>query len=68
MFSLTLTPHIFLLSYVGQAARVFGLYIGLIFLMIILGAALMYLVYRFCNSKDHPQQEKSEKSFLLTTP
>lgn len=55
----------------GQAARVFGLYIGLLILLIILGAALMYHVSRCCVTHPKAKEEKkelNEKSFLLITP
>ena len=53
-----------------QAMRVFGLYIGLLLLLIILGVALMYLCYKVCNKRyqqSADEKEPNEKSYLLVS-
>ena len=53
-----------------QAMRVFGIYIGLLLLLIILGVALMYLCYKVCNKRyqqSADEKEPNEKSYLLVS-
>ena len=50
-----------------QAMRVFGIYIGLLLLLIILGVALMYLCYKVCNKQyqqSADEKEPNEKKLL----
>ena len=51
-----------------QAARVFGLYIGLMLLLIIMGGALMFLCYKLCYKRYQcydGEKELNEESYLL---
>ena len=53
-----------------QAMHVFGIYIGLLLLLIILGVALMYLCYKVCNKRyqqSADEKEPNEKSYLLVS-
>ena len=53
-----------------QAMRVFGIYIGLLLLLIIMGVALLYLCYKVCNKRyqqSADEKEPNEKSYLLVS-